>query len=806
MPLINIPYQPLGINPTRPTDNFSCDEREYCIPYLPGDTVYQQFRQTPCTASIICDGDFTSINAGIEIIPDVDFTDLETELITNGTFTGNATGWTLGTGWAYNSNNIRKTAGVSSSASQILPSPTITTAIYKVTYAISNRTAGTLTPELTTGVTTYSGAAGSSNATLTTYIKTFLPCSTFLLTASSTFDGDIDSVSVKRIAATWSFDGTSLIGWDIEETTGYAMTIGAGIYANCVGCQLLQSGIAKPLTDYNVVIEVEDGTGTVVCNIGGVDSTYILLTGGAQTINLAITSGSGTDFYIAPGAISGGSRLKVSSISLIEVSGACWDFTTSVWVATGESICKIPGTSDSLINTATLLQNVRYQIKVTIDGRTAGSIQLNVNGILGDVIDSNGIFVQYFTPAADTTLEIFANSLFDGCITLVEAFPLKNDFVFNLVDTTDTIVAIISDNGGSAYGRVIYSEDYVTLNFKIDEMLDVNSHEIAYGCYTIQCYDVCEIQYEEIIADGEFFNPYGVYWKSLGGGGGTVTASIVANQLSMTRGVAIGNDASLDGNYWDITNWQNNPKLLIGAHNYRVEFDIISNTDTTNIRFGVGFGDGSFAQAYTVGSHSIVVNNISPADGVEQRVGVYSSFVGVAGTIVVDNVSVKRIEPFDVTYISQCIEYKESAEGTKVIQGYCDSDNMGFKFYDDYLLANIFKLSHRVYIRAINPSGKDETDDYLFSTGSRQRQFAQTSKLFTLLTDHLPEWTHDTLRLQRNTDHFSIGEPTEDDFIEWFAVPSDYTPEWNKSGESKLAPVRFEISEKETEVKFNRRI
>jgi len=802
MPLINIPYQPLGMNIVRPTDCFACDEREYCMPVIPGDPIYQQFRQTPCTASIVCDGDFTSIIAGAEVIPDTDFTELEAEIIVNGGFTGNANNWVLGTGWAYNSNNIRKTAGVASSARQVLPSPTISDAVYEVTYTITNRTAGTLTPQLITGLTIYSGAVASSNATFTTYIKAFLPCDTFLLTASSAFDGDVDTVSVRRIAPTWSFGGTSLVGWDIEDTTGFAITIDAGVYGDCTGCGLIQSGIVQPLTDYTVVVSVEDGTGTFVVNVGGTDSVYYALTGGPQTVNVTITSGAGTDFYIAPGE---NSRMKVSEITLLEVSGLCWDFDTALWVATGDSICKIPGTADNLINTAVLTQNVLYQIKVTVEGRTAGFIQLSVAGVLGDVIDSNGIFTQYFTPASTTALTIYANSLFDGCITLVEIFPLKNDFVFNLIDSDGTVVAIISDNNGNAYGRVIYSEDYVTLNFTIDEMLDVNAHDIEYGCYRIEAFDVCEIQYEEVIVDGEFSNPYGIYWKSVGGGG-TVVSTIVAGQLTMTRVSTVGTDGSADGNYYDITNWQSNPKILTGAHNYRVEFDIISNTDPVNIRFGVAFGDGSTASAYTVGSHSIVVNNVNPSPGAQQRIGVFSSFPSVNGVIVADEVHVFRIEPYDVTYTSQCIDYRESMECTKVIQGYCDSDNMGFKFYDDVLLQYIYKLSQRIYIRAINPSGKDETDDYLFSNGTRQRQFSQTSKVFTLLTDHLPEWSLDTLREQRNTDHFSIGEPVDDDFREWYCWPSDFSPEWPKNGESKLAPVRFELSEKEEETKFNRRI
>jgi hypothetical protein len=45
-----------------------------------------------------------------------------TELITNGTFTGSATGWTLGSGWAYGSNNVAST-NATATLSQVITLP-----------------------------------------------------------------------------------------------------------------------------------------------------------------------------------------------------------------------------------------------------------------------------------------------------------------------------------------------------------------------------------------------------------------------------------------------------------------------------------------------------------------------------------------------------------------------------------------------------------------------------------------------------------------------------------------------------------
>jgi len=806
MPLTAIPYQPLGFNPVRPTDCFSCDEREYCLPYIDGDSVMAQFIQTPCDPSITCDGDFTSLSAGDEVLPDGNFNEVGSELIVNGTFTGNANNWVLGTGWAYNSNNIRKTAGVATSARQILSSLTISDGIYKVTYTVSNRTAGTLTPTLNTGLTNYSGAASSSNATFTTYIKAFLACDTFLLTASSAFDGDIDNVSIKRVAATWSFGGTSTVGWDIEDSTGYAITIAAGAYGNCSGCGLICAGVVQPLTNYTVVIHIQDGSGTIVCNVGGNNSVYYTLTGGAQTINITITSGAGTDFYIAPGV---SSKIKVSDISLIEVADDCWDFDANLWNITTNALCKIAGTSDTLTNAAVLLISERYQIKVTITGRTAGFISLNVAGISGGQIDDNGTFTQYFTPAATSALSIYASSLFDGCILNVEIFTLRNNYVFELRDRAGTLISTLSDHDGNEYGRVIYSENYVTLSFKFDTTLDDNDHALVPGCYYIYAYDRCEVQYDEIIVDGGFSNPMGIYWMDTSGAGATVTG----NEMVITK-VGIGSLNATIANLYLGTdgsgNYQDNPAILSGAHNYRVSFDVTVNDDPANMTVNILGGyqvpnPKPFLQGATpVGSYTADISfNPNYQDPQRAWFGIVAEFINTSGTIQIDNVSVRRIEPFDVTYISQCIEYVTDAECTKYIQGYCFADNLGFKFYDDALTTYIFKLAQRIYIRAINPVGAEENDDYLYSEGTKSRNFSQVAKVYNIITEHISESCIDALRMARNCEHFEIGEPTGT-FTEWLAISGDLVPIWNKSGESKLAPCSFNVQLKDTDVKFFR--
>ena len=70
-------------------------------------------------------------------------TTLGAEKLTNGTFTGSATGWSLGTGWAYNTNLVRKNAagtGILTQALTSMVTPIIAGESYQLSFTISNKT------------------------------------------------------------------------------------------------------------------------------------------------------------------------------------------------------------------------------------------------------------------------------------------------------------------------------------------------------------------------------------------------------------------------------------------------------------------------------------------------------------------------------------------------------------------------------------------------------------------------------------------------------------------------------------------
>jgi hypothetical protein len=117
------------------------------------------------------------------------------DMVTNGTFTGNATGWTLGTGWAYNSNNVTKTAGVAADLEQNVGVSAGVT--YRVVFTTSGLTpgVGSVRPQLG-GVNGYHVWEDSVSQT---QIITATTTGNLKFQASSTFNGTIDNVTVTPV-------------------------------------------------------------------------------------------------------------------------------------------------------------------------------------------------------------------------------------------------------------------------------------------------------------------------------------------------------------------------------------------------------------------------------------------------------------------------------------------------------------------------------------------------------------------------------------------------------------------------------
>jgi hypothetical protein len=133
---------------------------------------------------------------------------LGVDKITNGLFTDNAASWTLPTGWAHGSGKVTHTpgnVGPMFQASASMVTPLVTGKVYRLTYTVADRTAGTIIPAVgVLGV----GTLVNANATYTEDI-TCLGTLQVQFTPSTDFDGSIDTVTLKEVvtitAWTWPF-------------------------------------------------------------------------------------------------------------------------------------------------------------------------------------------------------------------------------------------------------------------------------------------------------------------------------------------------------------------------------------------------------------------------------------------------------------------------------------------------------------------------------------------------------------------------------------------------------------------------
>jgi len=114
--------------------------------------------------------------------------------VSNGTFTTDLTGWT-GANWAYSSGKARHTAGAITALTQAGTTGTVGRT-EKLSFAISNRTAGTVKIEI-------GGEQSASYSATPTSAVYLTPTTTGALkiVPSSDFDGDIDNVTCQAISS-----------------------------------------------------------------------------------------------------------------------------------------------------------------------------------------------------------------------------------------------------------------------------------------------------------------------------------------------------------------------------------------------------------------------------------------------------------------------------------------------------------------------------------------------------------------------------------------------------------------------------
>jgi len=133
---------------------------------------------------------------------------LGAELVTNGGFTGNATGWTLTGNWAYNSNNVWAISAGSGNLTQAI-SELVAGRTYRITFN------ATITDDASASGSLGGTAFAVSNGSNSSNVVAGATNTNFVIAATCSFAPDyvlIDNVSVKEISVATEIEHAI---WDV---------------------------------------------------------------------------------------------------------------------------------------------------------------------------------------------------------------------------------------------------------------------------------------------------------------------------------------------------------------------------------------------------------------------------------------------------------------------------------------------------------------------------------------------------------------------------------------------------------------
>lgn len=145
------------------------------------------------------------------------------------------------------------------------------------------------------------------------------------------------------------------------------------------------------------------------------------------------------------------------------------------------------------------------------------------------------------------------------------------------------------------------------------------------------------------------------------------------------------------------------------------------------------------------------------------------------------------------------INYKAtgSHECSVIVEGDNQGYAFGFYFSDPVSLVS-FSLIQRLRLLQFNPLYPTKTEQYLYSSGTMFRSYAQSGKVRTAWFDYVDEPTHDVIRLQLLSDTLTISG------TEFFCIAEDYEPEWGENGKYNLAQSKVALMAQNEPTLYNK--
>lgn len=687
-----IPNQPVNfIRPDEVEANCQCGGVNQCALVQDGDDLFLQVKMEPCGNELIC-----GTYGGINLACNGDF-ELGDELVNNGTFSGNANGWTLGTNWAYGTNNACATsADVGETLSQGID--IVIGKYYYVVYTIENYAAGDVRVEL--GAT--NGITRSADGTYNEIIQAGVGSSIVFDNIGTDFTGCITGVSVKLLDC-----------WTI---TGQPEIDGGGACINAASVGLHQELAIVTGNTYLVTFTISNySAGQIVGTLGGTAFPSNPFTANG-TYTETVVAGAGTLIALTS---------DVNFIGCISnVSVICWAVTDegdgTTYTIGEDNIC-VSGTLNFTSTVANATAGTdRYVLRFTISNYVSGTVDVKFGS--GDTASGgytgNGEKFAFDVFTTDTDLSLVFTD-FIGCVSDISIKLIAPPTFYAVNQETGEII-----NLGSTY--LDFAEDRVILHLTLE-----GEEILTYGCWKICILNVCGTEGDDLITNGSFDDD--------------LTGWIAGTGWEWDNGKA---------HYTNIAQIS-----AVLSQTLESEARMCANAEVSKVSItGGGFFKFQLINGATVVDEiEITSPGVYALCGLATKVQFLASFAALGDEAIVDNVSAFTIQDCDEceALCSNCFKYAADFSCTKLIEGYCTDDAFRFVFYDSS--GNlVFKLQQRLRCELLHSKYPQDQSDYIFSTGNTAITNAMSEPYRTLNIFPMPTYKHDCMALQKICDNLVI--------------------------------------------------
>ncbi|MDY0292903.1 MAG: hypothetical protein RBR02_11285, partial [Desulfuromonadaceae bacterium] len=258
--------------------------------------------KTLAGATLLGSGNFNEITQQFNFKAASDTATLGAELTTNGTFTGNADGWTLGTGWAYGTDNVvlTLTGGGEGTLSQNI---SVTSGLsyyitWSQTHSIANNAIITPSIDGVSGIATSFGNTSANNSAMiiTANATGSIPL-TFTPSGTASGTVTIDTVSIKQITPiTAVLNYKNMAGSIVSQLRVFSASSNTanGVYAllnNTTGTSNTANGVNALASNTTGINNTANGVYALLNNTTGINNTangvYALLNNTTGTSNTA---------------------------------------------------------------------------------------------------------------------------------------------------------------------------------------------------------------------------------------------------------------------------------------------------------------------------------------------------------------------------------------------------------------------------------------------------------------------------------------------------------------------------------------